>query len=753
MNTYDKLKKRLIQLNTDFVNLFNDTESFSGMSRAHVNKYEQTCNTISKQLTEDIVRVAVVGPIKSGKSTFVNSLFRHDYLKRGAGVVTSIVTKIHCGQNLKATVTFKSWDEINHDIEQGLTLLPIENQETEELRFDLRKEDHRQKLQDGIGSLKSDQLIIDDSRNLNIVLLSSYLKGYEQVKDIIAPDTVTKIYGNEKFTEHRTYSGDEVMAVYINDIQLEINSDLWDGSIEIADCQGSDSPNPLHLAMVQDYLSITNLIVYVISSRTGLRRADIKFLSMIKEMGIMDNMLFVVNCDFSEHESMADFNKLMEKIKEELLIFMPEPELFTLSALYNLFSAKNNSEGLNTELTEKDILRLQQWENEKEFSKLSTTESERFEGVLKRRLTEDRYSLLLTNHIERLSLMASGINQMITVNKEIINRDSSSAKEIINRIKGNQSKTTKVSAMIRNTLDGAVKQVNADLKKEVETYFDERGGTAISDIKTFIRNYEHNFNNYTSDPETSNFTANLYIVFQEFKQTVDTFMAETIAPRILGFIKTNDSMLLETLDQMTKPYSNMVQNALAEYSSVLDEFQISIEIPDENNTGRELPDIETIKRAGNISYPKATAVISYSARVRAESVLKFGFYRIISFIKKTFKKGSGDKTKNEIIALKDGLSRIKYETVANLTSHFISYKENIKFQYFYKLTEMVANSIYDINTESFNAYVSDLETVSDLINEKKTDKEKIIQQLDSFKIEVKSLSSRAVEIRKDISAM
>jgi len=168
MNTYDKLKKKLIQLNTDFVNLFNDTESFSGISRAHFNKYEQTCNTISKQLAEDIVRVAVVGPIKSGKSTFVNSLFRHDYLKRGAGVVTSIVTKIHCGQNLKATVTFKSWDEINHDIEQGLTLLPIENQETEELRFDLRKEEHRQKLQDGIGSLKSDQLIIDDSNPDNV---------------------------------------------------------------------------------------------------------------------------------------------------------------------------------------------------------------------------------------------------------------------------------------------------------------------------------------------------------------------------------------------------------------------------------------------------------------------------------------------------------------------------------------------------------------------------------------------------------
>lgn len=752
MNTYDKLKKQLTGLSTDFINLFDDTESFSGISRDNFNKYKQTCKTISKQLSEDIVRVAVVGPIKSGKSTFVNSLFRNDYLKRGAGVITSIVTKIHCGKTLKATINFKSWDEINHDIEQGLILLPIDNPDTEDFRFDLRKEDHRQKLHDAISSLKSDQLIIDDSRNLSTVLLSSYLKGFERIKDIIEPDAVTKVYENDAFTKHRLYSGDEVMAVYINDIQLEIDSDIWDGSIEIADCQGSDSPNPLHLAMVQDYLAVTNLIVYVISSRTGLRRADIKFLSMIKEMGIMDNMLFIVNCDFSEHESIEEFNRLMAKIREELLIIIPNPEMFTLSALFNLFNAKNKSNQQNTELSEKDILRLQQWESEKEFSHLSIEESKRFETVLKGRLTENRYSLLLTNHVERLSLMASGINQRVAINKEIINRDSSSAKEIISRIKGNQDKTTKVSAMIRNTLDGAVKKVNTDLKKEVEVYFDERSGTAIADIKNFIRNYEHKFSHDFATTETSNFAANLYLVFQEFKQAVDAYMTETITPRIIGFIKSNDNKIVDTLYQMTKPYSNMVENALAEYSSTLDDFEIDIEIP-EKNIQRDLPGIESIKRSGNINYPKASAIISYTARVRAESVLRFGFYRIISFIKKTFKKETVDKTQNEITALKDGLSRIKHETVSNLISHFASYKENLKFQYFYKLTDMVSNSIYDIHTESFNAYVSDLEIVSNLINEKKADKEKIVQQLDLFGSEVGAMTKRICEIKEEIASL
>ena len=112
--------------------------------------------------------------------------------------------------------------------------------------------------------------------------------------DIIGPDTVTLCYAEDHFGEHRTFVGNDILAVYLKDVELEINTGDIDSHIEIADCQGSDSSNPLHLTSIQDYLLRTHLIVYVISSRTGLRQADIKFLSMIKKMGIMENILFVL---------------------------------------------------------------------------------------------------------------------------------------------------------------------------------------------------------------------------------------------------------------------------------------------------------------------------------------------------------------------------------------------------------------------------------------------------------------------------
>jgi GTPase SAR1 family protein len=84
--------------------------------------WEKTCVVLLGELEEETIRVAVVGPIKSGKSTFLNSLLKGDFLKRGAGVVTSIVTRVRSGDQVKATLYYKSWAEVNEDMQQALVL-------------------------------------------------------------------------------------------------------------------------------------------------------------------------------------------------------------------------------------------------------------------------------------------------------------------------------------------------------------------------------------------------------------------------------------------------------------------------------------------------------------------------------------------------------------------------------------------------------------------------------------------------------
>ncbi len=751
MNNYDELKASLLNAGVQFLELLEKAGALSGISGEAFGNWKNTVTGISRQISEDLVRVAVVGPIKSGKSTFVNSLFRDDFLKRGAGVITSIVTRIRCGQDLKASLCFKSFDEVNRDIEQGLSFFPAWKPESEDFRFDLRKESHRSMLQNTLASLTTEQLITNDTRSVTSVLLTSYLAGYDRVKDIIGPDETVIHYGSDSFLDHRLFAGDEILAVYIKDIQLEIHSSVLDGSIEIADCQGSDSPNPLHLAMIQDYLAVTHFIVYVVSSRTGLRQADIRFLSMIRDMGIMGNMMFVVNCDVSEHESFDDFKRLLDKIRSEISLIIPDPVVFTVSALYHLFKARKESENAGN-LSKKDETRLQQWEAETEFTALSIAERERFEHVLHDKLTRERYALLLGNHAERLNLVASGLSQWASMNREILSKDSTSADDIIRKISRNQEKTRKVSAMIRSTLDGAVKKVTDDIRRSVDDFFDERSGDIMAGIDQFIMTFEPSFDSYYESGAVSGINQNLYLVYQDFKTALDGFITESVTPRLVGFMKKEEERILADLDQMTRPYAGMVENALKDYGHAMGDFGIEMVIPDRETMGA-IPDLETLKSMVNLKYQPAAQMMNYSARVRVEAFLKFGLYNFVSWLKKVFKKKAMNRQSDQVQALKDSLVTLKRETLKNVHSHFISYRENIKFQYFFKLTDAVANAFFDLHTARFQAYVSDLETLAALIRDKKLNKDTVLDGLLAIEQDVGQVRDSILAMKEKIAGL
>jgi hypothetical protein len=193
----------------------------------------------------------------------------------------------------------------------------------------------------------------------------------------------------------------------------------------------------------------------------------------------------------------------------------------------------------------------------------------------------------------------------------------------------------------------------------------------------------------------------------------------------------------------------MVENALKEYGHAMGEFGIEMVIPDRETMGT-IPDLETLKSMVNLKYQTAVQMMNYSARVRAEAMLRFGFYNMISYFKKIFRKKVVDRKADQIMALKDALIRLKRETAENVTSHFISYRENIKFQYFFKLTDAVANAFYDMHTARFQAYVTDLETLANMIRDKKMDKETVMSRLDDLNIRIEEIASGIRNIKEKI---
>lgn len=745
MDNFIELKETLLKINQAILALFRDARSIPGLSDYSFEDWEKTCQSISQQINEEVIRVAVVGPIKSGKSTFINSLFDGDYLKRGAGVVTSMVTRIRSGSTLKAALFFKFWDEVNTDIEQTLVLFPSLNGHSDRERFEIRRAKERRALQEALDALSAEQLITNDTRNVNSVLLSSYLKGYEKVKDIISSDNLIKWYEEDLFAEHKTFVSDDSLSVYLEDIQLEIDSKNLDSHIEIADCQGSDSPNPLHLAKIQDYLLLTHLIIYVVSSRTGLRQADIKFLSMIKKMGIMDNILFVVNCDFSEHPSLGDLTNLLGRVREELSLLKPDPEIYAFSALFNLFKSQDGS------LIEKDGLRLAQWEGEEDLAGFSDQETTRLKIELNQKITRERVSLLFKNHLERLYIISSGIDHWIHINQDILFRGTDSVKAITVKIQKNQERMVQLKSLIQNTLDGAIQKIKGDLKKDVDRFFDIRTGQIMEDTLEFIRNCKVSYGDYEENLRHSGFTHTLFLVFQEFKQAIDAFMAEAINPEVIRFLREKEKKIQEFLSTVANPYHLTIQEAISEFNLSIEDFGIKLNLEPYRN-GIIPEDFDSIKGILGLKLPPSDTTMRYSARIKTEAILRLGFYSVIKLFKKILKKPVQNEKEGEMQALKDGVKRMKRETEHSVIAHFKDYKENIKFQYLFKLVEGVSHSLYNRLTERFQAYVTDLSKSIELIGNQQTDKQQTIEVLKEMEENSRNIEERIAMVRERIEA-
>ena len=742
MEQYQMQRSELLEINRDVVTLTSGADTVAGLSNGALLEWENACHEIQRQLSDDIVRVAVVGAIKSGKSTFVNSLFMGDYVMRGAGVITSIVTRVRKGTSLNATLYFKSWDDINSEIADAMVLLPSADRRLTDDGFDIRREQSRELLQKALDDLDSDQLITDDTRNMNSVLLLSYLRGYGEVKEIIYPDTETRQYFKKNFGDHRSFVANDALAVYLRDIELEINSGDLDPHIEIADCQGSDSPNPLHLTSIQDYLVRTHLIVYVISSRTGLRQADIRFLSMIKKMGIMDNMLFVLNCDFSEHDSIDDLNRLVERVEEELSLIKPDPILFPISALYNLFKSRKEA------LSKRDRQRLSQWKKEKELTGFSDRNSDQFMSAFYDKVTSGRSSLLLKNNVERLNVIVSGVKDWVKINHEIFSRDAQSAGAIIDKIKQHQVQVNAIKSMINSTLDGAVQKVKQELKADVDQFFDARYGDVMEDVVTLIRGFTVSFSDYRKTLETAGFSNTLYQVFQEFKQTLDTFMAETINPEVIRFVRSKEGWTRQYLEAIATPYESIAREALNEYADSMGQFGISLN-PNSLH-GLELPDTETIKTIAGLTLPPAAAVMHYSTRIRTEATVRLGFYSLAKVLKRMLRKKVENQKEEGILALKDGVSRMKKDTERSVIAHFKDYKENIKFQYLFKIVDAIAASFSKILGDRFRTCDTDLTKLLGQIDKRQDDRQIISETLYGMTNTTDAIGLRIQLLRKNI---
>ncbi len=235
-------------------------------------------------------RLAVVGAVKSGKSTMINALVGQDLLRRGAGILTAMITRVQPGPEPQAVLQFKDWSEINGEIHRALGLLPNPRLLERTAPLDLQQAEDRELLAQVLAEAQGLDLWRERQPGPE-------LSPPQVLPGRLRPDRRPLVsagamnLSGPDLARHRDLVTREATAVYLKDVLLTVPFPWPARGVELGDCQGSDSPIPQHLAQVLAYLLKSDLALYVISSRVGLRQADFQFSRELKRMGLLPHIL------------------------------------------------------------------------------------------------------------------------------------------------------------------------------------------------------------------------------------------------------------------------------------------------------------------------------------------------------------------------------------------------------------------------------------------------------------------------------
>jgi len=291
-----------------------------------------------------------------------------------------------------------------------------------------------------------------------------------------------------------------------------------------------------------------------------------------------------------------------------------------------------------------------------------------------------------------------------------------------------------------------VSQLKKEITADVDTFFDPRWGDVVPGILEFVRGYSVPYDQFRNLLKKGDFSDALAAAFQAFKQDLDRYMAENVNPSLMGFIRKKDDEIAGYFESMASSYSAMFRDAGTEEAGFGSNGSQGAHVLQSETP---LIELSSIKKAEGLSPPSAAATLDYTGTIKTEAFMKLGFYRFTSAFKKLFKQHKSPEDR-DLPALKAGVRRIKKETEASLLFNFKSYRENIKFQYFSRLIESVAEEMLSRMVDRFYGYQGDLMKLKRRADENRDGKAQIVRAIEESQSRLADLKSEVEKIRKGL---
>jgi hypothetical protein len=666
--------------------------------------WQKVLSQVRAHMAEDTCRLAVVGAVKSGKSTMINALLGQDLLKRGAGILTAMITRVQPGAEPGEVLRFKNWDEINSEIRRALGLLPNPRLVDRAEPLNLKEAADRELLAQVLAETKETELWNGGSLDQNFLLLRSYLEGYDLLKDLMPADGELPLTGAD-LARHRDLVTREATAVYLKDVLLTIPFPWPAEGIELGDCQGSDSPFPQHLTQVLAYLIKSDLVLYVISSRVGLRQADFQFLTELKRMGLISHILPLLNLDLGEHGSAAEVVKMRDRVVGELSSWQPDAQVYAFSALKMLL---NRRQAKGEELDPREAAVLKVWATDPDSGKFSDEEAARFEQDLLATVADLGTRRLAGGSLAQVQMVARGLKEQLELAQDLLTRGVDAIKELETRLEARRQPLRATMGTLSQTMAGAADRLKKALRTRVDHLLDVQSGQVGKDLDEFVRNFRPDWDQLATPSKASAFRAALYQLFQEFTKALAHRITGEINIAMVEFIQEQEEWLRQELAHLWQPLFITLQESLTLYYREIAELGLAAEPP--------TLEAVAIPRPQGLEVPLLDLEVAPDWRFSREVWVRSGMGalgRAWDAIKRRLNlAGETDPHKQLLRELERALAMLKEWLHEEVRVQLVNYREGLKFKYFFPLVDQWLKLQEASLEDTLNSLVGSLEGVT-----------------------------------------
>ncbi len=692
---------------------------------------------VQAHVTEDTCRLAVVGAVKSGKSTMINALVGQDLLRRGAGILTAMITRVQPGPEPRAVLQFKEFGEINGEIHRALGLLPSSHLLERAGPLDLEQPEDRKLLAQVLAEAQGLDLWRNGTLDQNYLLLKSYLEGYDLLKDLTPGEGVLTLTGPE-LALHRDLVTREATAVYLKDVLLTIPFPWPAQGVELGDCQGSDSPIPQHLAQVLAYLVKSDLVLYVISSRVGLRQADFQFLGELQRMGLAPHILTLLNLDLGEHTSFAELARLRDRVVQELTPWQPQVRLYAFSAL-KLLLDRRRARGETLDSREAAVLQV--WATDPASAAFSDQEAARFEADLQTTLKDLHQRRLAGGSLSQVKMVARGMREQLALTRDLLQKGLGAIKDMEARLEARRQPLHATMASLSQTLEGAGNRLKKELRRRVDHQMDRHAGPVGVALKEFIQRFEPQWEELTAAGTPASFRPALYQMFQEFAKALAQFVSSEVNITLVEFIRGQEEWLRQELSHLWTPLFLALQEALTLYYREIADLGLPAAPP--------TLEVAAISRPQGLEMPLLLLETVPGWRFAREVWVRSGLGflgRAWEAVKK--KLGLSGKTEPRRQLRRDlerALTSLQDWVQEEVQVQLLDYRERLKFQYFFPLVDQWLKQQEAGVEDTLGSLLGSLSGITAAVHLEETERQAREQRLEEMIPAVKAIEARLSE--------